>query len=305
MSSFLRDFLLLTLAVVVSSFWIYKLQEPGILKKIDRVNNSHINIINLGTSHGSCFDYSVISLNGENFSRAGNTLYYDLQNYTFLKKKLADCAIIVIPVSYYVFGLDENRTDRGENNPFVNFFYYYLPAEQIYAYSPDKFKDLIVYRTQKNFKRLFSWKRTKKELSLSLSDHKLQLAKHAERRSRRHQRLGEFSTPGKNIRYLGLLISSVQKSGHRPILVTVPYYFEYKNGFSDEWLQEHYYNYLSSLKKKFNVEHLDYSFDTRFFREASLFEDSDHLNDTGKKKFSRIFNDDLQERGFFLECAKK
>ena len=144
MKKFILEFSALLALVFLTGLLLYRIDIPSpIARKIHAFDKTKFEIINLGTSHGGNFDYSESALHGESFNREGNTLFYDLQNYIYLNKNkfLSKDAIVIIPVSYYVFGLDENRTDRP-NDSFVNDFYYYLPKEQIFSYSEQKRRNL-------------------------------------------------------------------------------------------------------------------------------------------------------------------
>ena len=107
-------------------------------------HKSTYDIINLGNSHGANISY--VKLNGKTFQRAGNTLFYDLQNYNYVKEHLEDDAVVIIPVSYFSFGLDENRTDYADSDAFVNYYYMFLPHSSIYDYSFKK--NIQVYLNQ-------------------------------------------------------------------------------------------------------------------------------------------------------------
>lgn len=114
-----------------------------------------MDIVNFGTSHGGAFLYHDWNLKGKACHKGGNTIYYDLQNYKYLKPKLSEGAIIVLPISYFLFGLDENRTDRGDDT-FVNDFYFFLEKDQIFDYSTEKANKLVVYQLQNNIKSIFT-----------------------------------------------------------------------------------------------------------------------------------------------------
>ena len=137
MRKFIVESFLLTVVICITWYFLYNRSITSSIA--ERINNidKKLDIINLGTSHANCFIYDNSVINGKRINREGNTLYYDLQNYIYLNDNnyLSKDAIIIIPVSYFVFGLDENRTDRSPDDSFVNDFYYYLPDNQIFSYS--------------------------------------------------------------------------------------------------------------------------------------------------------------------------
>lgn len=307
MKKFTREIIIFITSIIVSATWLYNLEKPTLVKKALSINEE-LDIVNLGTSHGGAFEYSDLFLNGESFNRGGNTLYYDLQNYKYLKNYLAENAIIILPISYFSFGLDENRKDRGANNPFVNDFYMYLPKEFIYNYSNEKRFSVVLYRIQSNFFNelnsvfLRAIDNNKEAIALDkdLTDnsHIAKLKKHASGRGKHHKTLGTFSDAEKNLHYLSQLISDAKRSGYKPVLVTTPYYKEYSKGFEENWLEENYYNYIFMLSERYDVPYLDYGRNTRIASDPNLFRNSDHLNKEGISIFIRMLWDDLLKIGF-------
>jgi len=303
MKKFIFEIVLLFILVTITISYINNLDKPPRVKQILTIKEK-LDIINLGTSHGANFNYSGLSIHGESFNRAGNTLYYDLQNYKFIKNHLSDGAIILLPISYFSFGLDENRTDRGVDNPFVNEFYEYLPRKSIYSYSAKRAISLKVNRIQKNFMNLFPKKKKKKKKKKSVVDtvsHEEMLKSFAIKRVVHHKRIGTYSKPDKNINYLKILIDDAKQSGYYPVLITTPYYKEYVERFGADWLAKNYYQYMSQISSEFNIPHLDYGYDSSISSKPELFKNSDHLNKKGISEFNEILFDDLVKLGLLSE----
>lgn len=311
MKKFLLEIVLLFLFVALAAHYISNLDKPPRVKQILSIDKK-LDIINLGTSHGNNFNFSGLAINGRSLNRAGNTLYYDLQNYTFVKKHLADSAIVLIPVSYFAFGLDENRADKGADKSFVNDFYEYLPATSIHEYSLAKDISLKVHRIQKNFRGVFAKKKVKKPkkkpkgkrkknkkkvVPFDTLAHTAMLKDFAIKRVAHHKKIGSFVRPENNIGYLKAIIEDALQSGFRPVLITVPYYREYAERFGQEWLSENYDVPIARLSKEFNVPYIDYGFDTRMTIKPEFFKNSDHLNKKGIVFFNKILFDDLIELG--------
>lgn len=255
-----------------------------------------LDVINLGTSHGNGIVYNDF-INGKGFQRPGNTLYYDLQNYRYLQKYLNQNAVVIIPVSYFSFGLDENRTDYSDSKAFVNDFYFYLPAKSIYNY--DRRKEVSVYlnKAKSNFNSVLNERffRSKKIDTSEELTKEQKLINHAKQRAQSHKKLGMYSSPGKNIDYLITLIREVKENGHEPVLLTVPYYEAYNNEMGEDWIQNNYYKYMYQIFEEFDVQYLNYSEDSRFVSIPSFYSNSDHLNLKGAKYFSDILFNDLRE----------
>lgn len=313
MKKFLLETVLLFLVVVLTAHYISNLDKPPRVKQILSIDKK-LDIINLGTSHGNNFNFSGLAINGKSLNRAGNTLYYDLQNYKFVKKHLADSAIVLIPVSYFAFGLDENRADKGADKSFVNDFYAYLPPTAIHEYSLSRDMSLKVHRIQKNFRDVFAKKKAKttkkqpkkkgnkktkkkKVIPFDTLAHEAMLKDFAIKRVAHHKKIGSFVRPENNIGYLKTILEDAIQSGFRPVLITVPYYREYAERFGQTWLAENYDAPISSLSKEFNIPYIDYGFDKRMTLKPEFFKNSDHLNKKGIVFFNKILFDDLIELG--------
>ena len=314
MKKFLLETVLLFTLVAISVNFISNLDKPPRVKQILSIDKK-LEIINLGTSHGNNFSLSGLSFPGKSLHRAGNTLYYDLQNYKFVKKHLADSAIVLLPISYFAFGLDENRADKGADKSFVNEFYAYLPSSSIYEYSAKRDASLKVNRIQKNFRSLIPEKKVakkkaktnktkKKQEKVVVFDtvaHAAMLKNFAIKRVVHHKKIGSFIPAEKNINYLKTLIADAKQSGFRPVLITVPYYKEYYERFGDDWLAENYDQYIAELRNKYDIPYLDYGIDDRFSFSPELYKNADHLNRKGIVGFNKILFADLIQLGLISE----
>ncbi|WP_452226362.1 hypothetical protein [Lacinutrix cladophorae] len=296
MKKFVLNILLFNLVVIVVCVFLFHLKTNNNVKKFTSINEKY-DVINLGNSHGHDFVYNEIE--GKAFNRASNTLYYDLKNYNYLKPYLNERATIIIVLSYFSFGLDENRTDKNKINSFVNDFYLYLPKNSIWEYSFKRKIDVYFNVIRSNF--FDACKGSKKEADRIVSNNKIskkeQLDLFSVERAIKHKKEGVFSNPEKNIEYTIELIEDAINSGYQPILVTPPYFVSYNKYFSSQWLEVNFYNYVEELKKKTNIKYLDYSKDARFVTEPDFFQDSDHLNDNGKKYFSKVFFSEISTLG--------
>lgn len=290
-----------------------RVQPSFRLKKLSSLKGE-LEVVNLGTSHGWDFEYANAPLNGMNFNISGNTVYYDLQNFRYLSENgyLADNAIIILPVSYFVFGLDENRTDGGVGDAFANQFYEYLPRKYIFNYSLKKDMTLAVHRIQEDLLRFMGRidlmnpsVRIERKNAAEVPGRQAQaeersqktkeqrLLEIAEKRAERHKKLSQYVPEEQNLAYVETLIREIKAANHRVVLVTTPYTSAYNGFFTDQWLEETYYSKMRALAAKYNVPWLDYSHDPRFSSHTELFQDSDHLNPEGKRIFNEIFFNDL------------
>ncbi|MDT0557353.1 hypothetical protein RM697_01755 [Ichthyenterobacterium sp. W332] len=254
-------------------------------------------IVNLGTSHGGGIKYDVINdsvFRGHGFQRAGNTLYYDLQNYKFLKPYLKKEAIVIIPLSYFSFGLDENRTDYRDPSSFVNEFYFYLPKESIYNYTHRKKVEAYLNKAKANYNSVVNERFFIREPSPASL---LNIHEHVDFAVQKHRRMGDYSDSEKNVAYLGALLEDILQNNFKPVILTTPYFEGYNSQFGDVWLKANYYDFIDLILKKYDVKYLNYSNDQRISNNVNLFHNSDHLNQKGARYFSRILFQDLKDLG--------
>jgi len=326
MLKFITYSILLIVVVSISSYGIfnaYALEKSYIVNKMTNLDDKY-GIINLGSSHGWSFDYTATHLKGAQINRAGNSPYYDWQHYNYLveRDQLEDSSIVIILASFFTFGVDENRTDDGKDAPFVNDFYYYLPRKKIFNYEKSRESRLIIERIQKNFwtgleenskkgskqkKEIPSTPKPKAQVKpieknkvntdslekIELKKIEFRLNKLAKTKGKHHLKLGAYSDHDKNIEYFSKLIQEIQVNGHQAVLVTTPFPNAYLNLFEKAWLEEHFYQQIQKLLSKHSIPYLDYSKKESICGNPRYFKDADHLNDKGKKVFSKMFFNDL------------
>ncbi len=310
----MRKFLLeITILVFLLLSVMYLLdtgeKSPGAMR-FEKISKK-LDIVTLGNSHGGGYKFGSLKLRGGVFNRAGNTIYYDLQNYKYLKTHLSDSAIIILPISFFSFGLEENRVDRGTINPFVNEFYEYLPSTSILGYSIKKDLSLRINRIQKKveFPEIIDKKKKKKKKPKKKKnpveptiDQKIKaLNKSAKSASKHHKKIFGFGESSRNITYLSELISDAQKNGFRPVLITTPYYQAYNDSYDSAWLKENYYRHIDSISTAYKTIYIDYSHDSIFSSDPHNFKNSDHLSAIGKKKFSEVLFRDLANSGLLQD----
>ena len=307
----MRKFLLYSLGLflflAVASWYLYHISIPHeakILKSITRKQQ----IINLGTSHGYDFNYDVPGLNGRNACIGSNSIYYDLQVFRLYHEieLLNPDAPVIIPVSYFTLGVDENRTDWPADKCFVDFYYSFMPPEYILDYSWQKDVEVAFYNIKENVKwKLFG---TRKR-PLHSRDRKAFVNRHIRKHGKpvpktfeemgRHVATGhlsgldsQFVQP--NIEYLRTLVNEIKATGRQPILVTTPYHQTYNIHFENTWLLKTYFDTMHKISEECEVPYYDYSHDVRFTHNKELFSDADHLNKAGKVAFNEVFFKDIE-----------
>ncbi len=332
MGRFITYCILLLVAIGSSLYYLYQYHQPFPSYYINKIKykTDAYDVIVLGTSHAWSFDHNINELKGEHFNKAGNTIYYDYQNYKYLKERnrLNPNALIILPLSYFSLGANENRSDRGYNNSFINDFYAYLPASSIHDYNLSKESQLRMDRIRENAiiwiqdwlpkektpvpppKQSQSQPKVNMDTtrtttaavvpsidSIRLSERKSKyLKEHAAIRFKDHI---ETITPGsseQNMQYLSEMIEDIQSNGFRIILVTAPFHAEYNTLFDEVWLSEHFHRHIKDITEQHQVEYLNYASKSELQFNADYFKDSDHLSDEGIAYFNKyIFQEDLRK----------
>lgn len=298
----------LLLFLGISSWYLYHLSIPH-EAKILKLIPSKQQVINLGTSHGYDFDYRVARLNGRNACIGSNSIYYDLQVFRLYDEieLLNPDALVIIPVSYFTLGVDENRTDWPPHDCFVDFYYSFMPPKYIHNYSWQKDTEVAFYNIKENVKwKLFGTRKRPLHSRQTRAFINRHIRKHGKPRPKGFMAIGEHVAKGHlggldsnyvsmNTGYLKTLVSEVLASDRQPILVTTPYHEIYNKHFDGTWVLNKYYAMMNEISEEFNVPYLDYSHDSRFTSDRSLFSDADHLNKEGKRAFNTVFFQDIDE----------
>lgn len=294
---------LLIMGFVVYS--IYNLDNVNLKYKIGDKNE--LEVINLGSSHGDSFFYEMLNINGKRFNSPGNSIYYDLQVYKKIQNKLNTGCLVIIPISFFSFGVNENRTDQNKDN-FENKYYHLLPPVSIYNYKLSKHMDLISQTTRENIPKIlnreeikFKILNKKKAFTIDMLKRmyadsyirkkQVNFVKSGKQRSFYHQKSVDSVNIEKNIAYLTELISMVEQNSHIPILVTTPFHNEYIKNFSEEWLDDFFYKNVKITIENTGIDYLDYSKDSII--ENYQFFDEDHLSSVGRFIFSKNFFNDV------------
>lgn len=293
MSRFLKEIGIIFILLALTLTALFNIKKPtnNIAAKAGRLTSA-LQIVNFGSSHGEGFNYDIFDGGGLAAYRGGNTLYYDLQNYKYLQSRglIEEEATVVIPVSYFSFGYGENRPDRLPDDSFVNYYYNYLPPSQIYNYSLSKHTSLVQLRIQENFQSLFPGaKTTRNQGQGEVTNFK----EHAIERAGIHMSAHSSEFLGLNEAYLVDFIQEVAANNQRPVLVTVPFHDTYNEEFSNEWLEENFFESIQAVQDAVDVEYFDYSDTAGISDNEDYFSDSDHLSDDGTRVFSEQFFADI------------
>lgn len=271
-----------------------------------------IRICNFGSSHG-CFGFSyedIPDYPSFNFGLVSQTLSYDLRLLTCYQDHLSEGAVVFIPVSYFsLYGLPETEAEDFANK---NVRYYsILPASFIKEYDPktallaqvpvlangpDTLKKAIQALREGPDGRMDGnaayWENTTDEAAASAD---------AVEAAKRHLLGSHLNGEGERILNqeeldaLYEMIALCRTLGATPILVTTPYLAEYNQEvrrIAPDFFED-FHALIAQVQRDTGVEYYDYSADSRFYGQYSLFINSDHLNRAGARLFTDILLDEV------------
>jgi hypothetical protein len=277
-------------------------------------NKNSIEAIVLGNSHGDDIDFSVMNYNGYSLARAWGDLY-EIQYYlNYLVPRLPELEVVFIPVSY--FSLDWDNTKIEDISLRRIQIYETIPSwipisGDIKHYLIGKSTQLLPIKLilrEDNWKGIFQALLSTEleqinqplstlceypqievlvQISQSRANEQIEFAwevqhNHPEIREDTHQILKE-------------IISYLNEYEIKLVMFTPPYYEVYSQYFIKHApdLIENLAETMAMLKADYSVRYYDYSVDERFKSNHTLFVDADHLNSCGKKLFSTLLSEDI------------
>ena len=263
----------------------------------------NIKVCAFGNSHAYyAFDFE--NLQNEytcyNFSLPSQSMYYNasiLKNY---KNNFSNDAVIFICISYSsLFGeSEEYLPDFDSKN---KRYYKFLENEYIkdYDIKTDLYVNYFPALTgfPDNIKKLFE---TKNENYWNMETNAEETSNHAYKRYQLHvadnvDKNGNRIYNNSEIDSLYEMIAYCKEINVIPILITPPYLSEYPAEIkkNDSTFFNDYYTLVNKITSDTKVPYYDYSLDTRFCNDYSLFFNSDHINHKGAKKFTNIVNEEI------------
>ncbi len=286
-----------------------------------------ITMVNFGTSHGlASFRYPENSDGevGYNLALSGEDIYHDFQTLKQFADHLADGCIVALPTSYFSFCM-------STDSPSQKRYYMYLDKEYIRDFSYETLinaKYIPVLRSGE-----FIIKNLIKDQDIDLGGIMMngnddpaeekagvfdisakayeewdedipvlnnngdELTYHAKGRAV-SWRAG-FMTAGKkymskNTEILKEMVDFCFKHGFKPVLVTTPIYKALNNEFSDEELNECYFDNINKVVEQTGVPYLNLSHDSELSGNPDYFLNSDHLSESGADAFYERYVDFLK-----------
>lgn len=261
-----------------------------------------LSVVNFGSSHGQyALDYEGTGVGGFNFALSYQDFYYDLQIAKHYKNHLSRGAVVLIPVSFFSFGTDQ---ENDPNSSYHSRYYGLLP-----------YKRIIGHNVFEYFKRVYCPILLRgDELILKKDDPEafMLIARNKHSRARLEE-LGELAAAQdrdridpsqallrKNTRCLRELIAFCSSRGWKPLLITTPFSDYYIKHFTESSLDS-FRTRVLKVSEEYSVPYLDYSRDPRFLWNPSLFADTTHLNTIGRAEFTRIVLDYLENAGYLVD----
>lgn len=280
--------------------YINKLEFQG-TNKLGDVPGS-LEVVNLGSSHGAwAFDYGGAGVKGFNFGLGAQDYYYDYQLVKRFSDHLADGCVVIIPVSFFSFGINQ----RESGNMGYDYRYYgILPYGDIHGHNAldyVKYRWLPVLFEAERLEWLFSDEVPREHGFKRREENKYSektLDSVGRNRATYHKRLIDQpqSVYDYNLANLEKLISYCRENGWRPVLVTTPFTSQYTRNFSSAFLDD-FHRRAEEVGGKYGVPYLDFSLNAPYADDIDLFCDSDHLNARGRAMFTAEVIEALRRMG--------
>lgn len=276
----------------------------------------HVQISNVGSSHGA-YDFVYDSLEARgitcfNFGHTSQTYEYDLALLAEYGRHLDAGCVLFIPVSYFSF--NNETANETEAQALSVKYYHYLSPQNMPNY--DLFTDIVTNRLPilsagEDLLKLLP------SVSLSLTAFAAQeaaalpemaeaaapqmdeaaVAEFANRAAQRFDRhfnnKEEYFLPERE-EQLYAVINYCKEHELTPVLITTPFSSYYNAPVPEDFLNR-FYGAVNRIASDTGVNYYDYSHDSRFSENLTLFSDSDHLNPEGAAYFMEVLQEEVPE----------
>ena len=284
-----------------------------------------IQVCNFGSSHGrDDFDYSAWQeeYTTFNFALVMQTASYDYRIMQQYIGNLAEGGVVFIPISYFTFGWDEESKEdfRSKNERYYSFLepQYIKDYDVVTDIGIRHFLPLLDDPTSVIRKIRNSLNKTETpelsdngeeteetaetpeaaemaEAAAETEDAETEeggfdFLSHAEEKRLLYRIVdqnGDLLVRDEELDAVYGMIRLCKAHGLRPILITVPFRWEYNDQFEEEYCRQ-FYEVIDRICRDEDVEYYDYSHDERFTDNAKYFRNSDHLSPKGAAAFTEI-----------------
>lgn len=277
-----------------------------LIRKGDEVES-----ITIGRSHGGALNYDFCDLKGVNLSVGGRdmaTSYFLLKHLT---DELTNLQEVNICISYSSFYFDNTSLSNGNLNDARKSIYSAVPIKygliskddynnfvfgKLFTfmrsdYGFNELKGLIIRKNNIRSSEGIDNQELQKTDTLSIyQSAKIQAYDHSKDRYialNYNKKVIEENTT-----YLKNIIILLQRKGIKVNLFTPPYHSQYTLNFPKDDIIE-MKNIVKEMMNNYKINYYDYSEYKRISRNYNMFRNADHMNDSGKEVFSKMFNKEL------------
>jgi hypothetical protein len=307
--SFFKKTLLLTLIVfgtlfLINYFYIrtnwYRQHFSGFTEIAKfKTLPDQLKIVNLGSSYSMfALDYHrFIGNQGFNLALNSQTFTYDYALLRKYQQHFQPGCIVLICVSYQSFTRAPHQDQTGKK------YYLFLEPNYIDGFSMSKwimYKLFPVISARDNLRYLLHDRQSVAEpltenhnkFGITFGKKAVQAGKNINHTIRQYRQALNF-----NLTELRKIIMFCRQHRLTPVLFTTPFPEAVNRQLESNLLQRYFYGPIRTLEND-NLLYLDYSHDPRFTQAPQLYYDAVHLNQNGRRRFTTIILQDLQDHGF-------
>lgn len=258
----------------------------------------NIKVANFGSSHGM-YDFRYGNAKDKfNFALSSQNFYYDYQILKQYGNHLAPGCIVLIPVSYFSYGMGQNELTKENMDIRYYRFLNYFSIVNCNLSDLVRHKFFPILSEEKKFEYLKNDKATIKNQWELYEKNKLdnnQLEETGKLRAEYHKKINKKENYSYNIQQLDNMIEYCLNHNFKPILLTTPYSKYYNQNFNSDFYNW-FYGTTREICNKYKIEYWDYSHDERLTNNIQLFVDTDHLNKNGAALFTNIILDKISKQ---------
>lgn len=260
--------------------------------------------LTFGRSHAGSLDYDYYNLPGVNYSLGGRDLASIEYMCDYLLPKCDSLQEIILFISYTSLYFDNTAMSQGNLNDARKALYYSVPLMR-----PIDVVDINNFIFGKFFTFIqadHGWSFIKSSFAGTVEQandfskegavlSEEEMVSSGEKQSTRDvldKRTASRYNPNvakENEERLRRIIVKCQKYGINVKLVQAPYFFTYVDRVPKDLIAE-VNSVVCKVSTDFSIPYYDFSTDKRFSNDISLWNNSDHLNGDGRKKFTEIMN---------------
>ena len=240
---------------------------------------NQIKFVNIGSSHSrSAFDYTDYP-DSINLGLGSQRLHYGMMLLESIENKLDRQSTVIIPISIFSFC---GQYD-GPKQRYLGF----LTREELeITYEEELLEKYFPYfginKTELLFTQSTNFTQDFIDNGIDRAKYHISIAYECN--------IVDESVVEKIRRFVE------RNADKRIIFIITPYYQSYWKPILEEVIViSKVYETILDIVNEYDLEFYDYSNDYRFHKSISLFSDSDHMNNFGAKRFTKLFIEDIEE----------